>query len=101
MDVSFSFKGEMWIFEGNAAWCFITLPKENAEDIKLITQPTIKRGFGSVRVKATIRNITWQTSIFPDKQSGSYVLPIKKEIRNSCGIQPGETANVEIALADY
>jgi hypothetical protein len=100
MDVSFSFEGEMWIYAGNAAWCFITLPVEYAEDIKAIAGPR-KRGFGSLRVKATIGAESWRTSIFPDTKSKSYVLPIKKEIRKKCGIQAGDTVNVEVALVDF
>lgn len=102
MDVTFSFKGEMWMYQGNAAWCFVTLPKHYAEDIRAITKAIgRKKGFGSIRVKANIHDIQWQTSIFPDKQSDSYVLPIKKEIRQKCKIQPGDTVGVQIALTDY
>ena len=42
---------------------------------------TIKRGWGSVRVKVTLGKTKWDTSIFPDKKSGTYLLPIKAEVR--------------------
>ena len=99
MEVKFSFEGELWVFSGNAAWCFITLPAENAEDIKEISQPH-RRGFGSLRVKATIGTQTWHTSIFPDSKSKSYVLPVKKEIREKCGLEVGRRVKVKLSLID-
>ena len=39
-----------------------------------------RRGFGSVRVRATIGSSTWTTSIFPASQAG-YVLPVKRPVR--------------------
>ncbi len=41
------------------------------------------RGFGSIRVAATIGRTRWNTSIFPDAKSGSYVLPVKKQVRQA------------------
>jgi hypothetical protein len=41
----------------------------------------------------------WKTSIFPDSGSGSFVLPIKKEIRNAEGLAAGDRARVHLELA--
>jgi len=43
----------------------------------------MKRGFGSVRVNVTIGGSTWKTSLFPSKELGHYVLPIKASIRKA------------------
>jgi len=42
-----------------------------------------ERGFGSIKVSARIGKTQWESSIFPDKSSGSYLLPIKKSVRES------------------
>ncbi len=40
-----------------------------------------KPGFGSIRVTARIGETAWATSVFPDKASGGWVLPVKKAVR--------------------
>ena len=51
-------------------------------------------GFGSIRVTATVGASTWDTSVFPDKASGSFVLPIKKDVRRANQIVPGDVVDV-------
>jgi hypothetical protein len=41
----------------------------------------MKHGWGSVPVTVTIGTTTWKTSIFPDKESGGYLLPLKADVR--------------------
>lgn len=76
---SYSFKEKLWIYKGDSPWHFLTIPKKDAEIIrKEYIWP--RRGFGSIRVRATIGKTTWKTSIFPDKE-GTYLLPVKKDVR--------------------
>ena len=56
-----------------------------------------RRGFGSVRVAATINGVMWRTSVFPQK-SGGYILPIKAEVRRRAGIAADEEVTVELEL---
>ena len=79
-----SFKAKPWLYDGHAAWHFITLPKTAAQSIRGVYKRT--RGWGSVPVRATIGNTHWQTSVFPDKKTGSFVLPLKAEVRKREGI---------------
>ena len=80
----------MWIYQGKGTWHFITVPQDHSDQIKFFTSPentgVKKRGWGSVRVTVTIGDTIWQTSIFPSKSSGSYILPIKAEIRQKTKI---------------
>jgi hypothetical protein len=55
------------------------------------------RGFRSVRVEASIGNVTWRTSVFP-LNSGGYLLPVKAEVRKSAGLAPGDEAAVSLVL---
>jgi hypothetical protein len=95
----FRFRAELWIHTGEAAWRFVTLPTEVADEIDDLTAGT-RRGFGSVRVNATIGSTTWDTSIFPDSTSESFVLPVKKQVRTSEGLADGDTIDVTLHLAD-
>ena len=90
------FTGRLWEYEGEAPWVFVTLPTTLADQID--DYVTERRGFGSVKVESTIGNSTWRTSIFPDKASGSFVLPIKKEIRQAERVHPGDTAQFRIRI---
>jgi hypothetical protein len=94
----YRFTAPLWIWEasGEGSWHFVTLPEDAADEIKAITDGGVRRGFGSVRVEATLPPTTWRTSIFPSKESGSYVLPVKKAVRTAAGVDDGD--DVEIAL---
>ncbi|TKD39151.1 MAG: DUF1905 domain-containing protein, partial [Mesorhizobium sp.] len=40
----------------------------------------------------------WRTSLFPDKKSGSLLLPIKTAVRVREGLRAGDTANLTIEM---
>lgn len=84
IDLEYSFSGKMWKWQSEtaAAWHFINLPNELSEDIKAFTKH-LTRGFRSVKVEARIGETTWKTSLFPSKEQGTYLLPIKKSVRDA------------------
>ena len=90
------FQAELWEWDAKGGWFFVTLPGELADDIRARTDDGLRRGFGSVRVEATIGSTTWRTSIFPESGGDSYVLPVKKPVRTAEGIDPGDTIEVAI-----
>ena len=96
---TFEFSAELWRYTGKAAWYFVTLPHEVADDVDEITGDT-RRGFGSVRVEVTIGSSTWNTSIFPDTKSESFVLPVKKTVRMAEDLDDGALVDVRLTLAD-
>ena len=94
-----SFTAKLWEWQGQGAWCFVSLPVEYTPVIKgLETLP--RKGFGSVRVEVTIGNITWKTSIFPDNKSGCYLLPVKKSVRTAEQIAPNDMLDVSVRIID-
>lgn len=98
--MEFTFSGEVWIYSGDGAWYFATMPLDLADEIQARTAG-IRRGFGSVRVKATIGDSTWTTSLFRESKSGSYILPLKKEIRSKEKIDEGDQVQVRFTLTDF
>lgn len=92
------FRAELWEWDGKGGWFFLTLPDELADDIRARTDDGLRRGFGSVRVEVTIGGSTWRTSVFPDTASGSFVLPVKKQVRTAERIEPGETVDVALVI---
>lgn len=94
-----TFQGEVWLYVApKASWHFVTVPKESSERIRFFA-PQTGRGWGSVRVAVTIGSSNWQTSVFPDKKTGCYFLPIKKVVRDAEQITEGSIIRCEISIA--
>ena len=106
-ELSISFTSRLWVWQGKGAWFFVTLPAGSADEVRFFASDQMagrRRGFGSLRVQASIGEAAnqsrWQTSIFPDKTSGSYLLPIKAAIRQSQGLHEGDEVTVHITLIE-
>lgn len=95
------FEAELWLWEARRgeSWTFVTLPSEASADIRDLTGGQ-RRGFGSVRVHASIGASTWTTSIFPDSTRNAYVLPVKRAIRTAETLEIGDSAVVKVELID-
>jgi hypothetical protein len=93
-----AFTSLLWIWRSDAAgaWYFVTVPEELSAEIKAHAFGT-PRGFGSVRVEATINDVTWRTLVFP-LNSGAYLLPVKKDVRSRAAIGAGDQLTVRIEL---
>jgi hypothetical protein len=90
------FTAELWEYDGEAAWVFVTLPHEVADEIA--DRATAGPGFGSVPVVVRIGSTEWRTSLFPDKRAASYVLPVKRVVRRAEGVEPGDIVSVRLEL---
>lgn len=96
---TFNFKTKIFKWTGDkASWFFAALPVPMAEDINNIFSD-VKRGWGSLPVKVTIGESVWTTSIFPDKKSGTFILPIKAKIRKDESIKENDELLIEIELS--
>ena len=93
-----TFRSLLWIWKGEAAgrWYFVTLPDAQSAEVKAHALG-VPRGFGSVKVEATIGDVSWRTSVFP-LSSGGYLLPIKAEVRKKAGVGPGDEVCVALEL---
>ncbi|WP_418152279.1 DUF1905 domain-containing protein [Litorimonas sp. RW-G-Af-16] len=98
IDLDFTFEAEIWEYQGKGSWHFVTLPVEMSDDIKVFTKH-LARGFRSVRVKVTIGESVWLTSLFPSKEAGAYVLPIKAAVRKAEGLAKGDVTTIKISVA--
>jgi hypothetical protein len=94
----YTFKASVFLYPGKTAnWHFLGVPKAIGQKIKAL-QVAGRRGFGILRVRATIGSTTWDTSIFPDKYSGSYLLPLKALVRNREDIVANDSTKCIIEL---
>jgi hypothetical protein len=92
-----SFTAELWAYgDEPGSWHFVTLPVEVADEIRDEAGP--RPGFGSIRVSATLGGTTWPTSLFPEAQGGSMVLPVKKRVRRAEGLEAGDRCAVTVEV---
>ncbi len=97
MTRTFSFPAVLWQSDATNTWVFITVPLDMADEIEAMDLPRV--GFGSVRVRARIGDTEWEISLFPDTRARSYVLPVKRSVREREGLGIGDTADLAISVA--
>ncbi|NUS19459.1 MAG: DUF1905 domain-containing protein [Mesorhizobium sp.] len=90
-------RAAIWVYPGKGGWHFVTLPTEVAARIKAAMAGLI-RPWGSLGVTASIGKTRWQTSLFPDKASGSLLLPVKASVRQREGLKAGDTPALTIEI---
>lgn len=91
------FSAKLWVWPGEkAAWRFVTVPKAESEVLRKKVKH--KNGFGSIRVKAKVGKTSWDTSVFPDSKSGTYLLPVKASVRRAEVLEDGELVSVSLVV---
>ncbi|MEK9160471.1 MAG: DUF1905 domain-containing protein [Patescibacteria group bacterium] len=79
-------EGALWKYQGTAAWYFLSTTK--AQGVQIKAREKRRLGWGSMPVRVTIGQSTWDTSIFPSKE-GSYLLPVKASVRKAEMLEEG------------
>jgi hypothetical protein len=88
---------KVYVYPGMGGWRFLGLPFKEGREIKEKYGKNA-RGWGSLPVSITVGNTTWETSIFPDKKSGSYLLPLKAQVRKKEEIDDDEEVQFILKL---
>ena len=95
--------GPVWLWQGSdgapakGSWFFLTIDGETAQAIR--AHAVNAAAWGSVYVEATIGATTWRTSLFPSKQAGGWLLPLKAAVRKAERIVDGSAVEVMLVLA--
>jgi hypothetical protein len=92
------FEGELWLHQGPGGWTFVTLPADCADQIRFYTGRKKARAWGMIKVSARIGSSSWDTTIWPDRASGSFLLPVKAAVRKTEKIAAGDMAAVSLRL---
>lgn len=89
-------KNKLWRYSSEkASWFFITIPKDVVTDIR--EERPRGPGWGQVRVEAQIDDVSWKTSLFPEK-GGTFLIAIKKDVRQKVDIAEGDTVSLTLTL---
>ncbi len=91
-----------WTGTNGVSWFFVSITGEAGEELAATAlmnrlERGGGRGFGAVKVRVTIGKTSWETSVFPSKETGGYILPVKAAVRNAEGLVEGDV--VELTLA--
>ena len=86
---SFKFKSKVIVWnagnqerkDDSGSWRFARVPENISAEIKEMQKGRLRRGWGAVYAKAKVGKTQWLTSVFPDRHSATYILPLKKQIR--------------------
>lgn len=97
MPKAYSLTSKVIVYPGMGGWRFLGIPKKEGVEIREKFGKSAK-GWGSLPVQVTIGRTSWETSIFPDKQSGSYILPLKAQVRKAERIDDGEVVRFKLRL---
>lgn len=100
MKKTFTIQSEVWLYNGPSAWHFLTLPKKESAAIRELFRGSKRRGFGSIRIEATLNGHTWRSSIFPDSRAGAYLVPLNLTARRRADVAAGDTVQIKIRLLD-
>ena len=79
------------------SWYFLTIDGETAQAIRAAAVKA--DAWGSVRIEVTIGGTTWRTSLFPSKQAGGWLLPLKAAVRKAEKLAEGTIAEAVLTLA--
>ena len=81
-----------------AAWHFVTIDRGAGEALSATALMRRleggSRGFGSLKVAATIGTSAFKTSVFPSKEQGGWLLPIKASVRTAEGLIEGDSVKL-------
>ena len=90
-------RSKIWLYPGMAGWYFVNVGKKQSREIQK-RYGRASRGFGSLPVQVVVGKTSWKTSIFPDRKSETYLLPLKTEVRRKENIQRGKTITFSIEI---
>ena len=93
--MEFSFKAEMWEWRGPAPFYFLSVPENQADEIREAAR-VLSYGWGMIPIKAEIDGIEFKTSMFA--KNGTYVVPVKNVVRVPLKLEVGDSVEVSFEL---
>ena len=92
-------RAKLWMYPSETAqWYFISITEKSADGLRKSQVGKKRTGWGSIKVRVTVGKSTWDTSVFPEKGSKTYLLPVKASVRKIEDISVGDTVLVQLEL---
>jgi hypothetical protein len=90
------FESEVIYWRGPSPFYFLRVPEKDAISIAEISKQ-VSYGWGVIPSDAKIGSVEFYTALFP--KDGSYLLPLKKVVREAEGIELGDRVKATIQLS--
>ena len=78
-------------------WHYLVIAGQTAMEIRYAALGRTG-GFGSIKVRATIGKTVWQTSLFPERESGGFIMLLKAEVRRREGVAAGKRIKIRLVI---
>ncbi len=95
--IKYNFSGKIWKHNANGGWIFVSLPigvtKEIRENLRWQEE-----GWGRMKATAVVNGMKWDTPIWFDKKHGTYLLPLKADIRKKADLKLGDTITLAVLI---
>jgi len=95
--IKYSFSAKLWSYNVKGGWFFISLPANISKEIREHLKWQ-EEGWGRMKAFATIKEIEWDTAIWFDKKLDTYLLPVKKNIREKANLKLDDIIAVSIII---
>lgn len=95
--LKYSFSNPVWQYNPPGGWYFVTLPTDLSREIRENARWQ-EEGWGRLKITARINNTEWKTAIWFDTKIGSYLLPLKAEVRKKERLEIGSSYTISIQL---
>jgi hypothetical protein len=93
--IQFEFETEVIYWRGPSPFFYAPTPAQYAEELRQVAK-AVTYGWGMLPVEARIGGVVFTTSLFP--KDGTYLLPLKAEVRRKANITAGDRIVVEIVI---
>lgn len=91
------FEAEVIRFDGAGGWHAVFLPDDAASGARFFGRPN---ALGAIAVIVDVNTSSARTSLFPDKQRQSFLLPLNARLRKDAEITAGDRIAVVLTLID-
>lgn len=93
--LNLSFTSELIYWRGPSPFYFFRVPEKEAAAISKIASG-VTYGWGVIPAEITISDEVFATALFP--KDGSYLVPLKKAIREKLKIELGDNVKIKVAI---
>lgn len=95
--IKYEFQAKIWLYTGQGAWHFVSLPQGMAKEIRDNLQSE-EEGWGRLKATAKTGSSQWETAIWFDTKQQTYLLPLKAEIRKKEKLKAEDVIDVIILI---
>ena len=95
--ITYEFSASVWRHPSPAGWYFVSLPAGMSTEIRNHLKWQ-EEGWGRIKARAKVGTSSWQTAIWFDTKRGTYLLPIRSDIRKKECIGIGSELRVQVLI---